>query len=369
MTAILSPTFLDHPTAPYEDFIREKVAFDKTFGFTVDDADLSPALLPHQRDIVKWAIRGGRRAIFAKFGLGKSIMQLEILRLILSREHTDTNIGNGRALIIAPLGVRGEFIRDGRNLLGVEVRFVRRTADVEPGRSGIYVTNYESVRDGKLDVSLFDAVSLDEASVLRSFGSKTYQSFLGMFDSIPYRFVATATPSPNRYKELIHYAGFLGIMDTGQALTRFFQRDSTSAGNLTLYPHKEREFWLWLNTWACFLQKPSDLGHSDVGYDLPPLTVVWDSVEVEVQSNQVERDGQGVLVRAGAKSLVDTAREKRETITPRVARMLSLVWEHIAAHGTDDQIILWCDLNAEQGSHREDAHRRRAHVLIGARRS
>ena len=92
-----------------------------------------------------------------------------------------------------------------------------------------------------------------------------------MFKSVKYRFVATATPSPNRYKELIHYAGFLGIMDTGQALTRFFQRDSTQANNLTLYPHKEREFWLWLNSWAIFLQRPSDLGFDDTGYDLPEL--------------------------------------------------------------------------------------------------
>ena len=344
MSALLSPTFLRHPEASYEEFLREKVAFDKSFGFEVDDADLSPALLPHQRDIVKWAVRGGRRAIFAKFGLGKSVMQLEILRLVLDHLECDGTLHS--ALIIAPLGVRGEFIRDARNMLGMDVTFVRRTAEVTG--NGIYVTNYESVRDGKLDVSLFDAVSLDEASVLRSFGSKTYQSFLGMFDSIPFRFVATATPSPNRYKELIHYAGFLGIMDTGQALTRFFQRDSTSAGNLTLYPHKEREFWLWLNTWACFVQRPSDLGHDDAGYDLPALSVTWDAVEVDVQSDQIERDGQGVLVRTGAKSLVDTAREKRETITQRVARMLALVREHVAEKGADDQIILWCDLNAEQ---------------------
>lgn len=348
MSTIINPAFLEMPTITHDEFLREKVAFDKRFGFDVRDEDLHPILLPHQRDIVKWAIAGGRRAIFAKFGLGKSIMQLEVLRQVLAREHTDMRIDNGRALIIAPLGVRGEFIRDGRELLGVEVRFIRRTEEITPGWSGIYVTNYESVRDRKLDVTFFDAVSLDEASVLRSFGSKTYQEFLGMFDSIPYRFVATATPSPNRHKELIHYAGFLGIMDTGQSLTRFFQRDSSKAGNLKLYPHKEREFWLWLNTWACFVQKPSDLGHSDEGYDLPALAVDWDSVEVEIRSDQVDRDGQGVLVRAGAKSLIDTSREKRETIVPRVARMLSLVREHVENHGVDDQIILWCDLNAEQ---------------------
>ena len=94
-----------------------------------------------------------------------------------------------------------------------------------------------------------------------------------MCRNVRFKFVATATPSPNEYKELIHYAGFLGVMDTGEALTRFFKRDSEKAGNLTLYPHKEREFWLWVNSWACFVQRPSDLGHSDEGYALPPLKV------------------------------------------------------------------------------------------------
>src|SRR5690606_33587505 len=122
--------------------------------------------------------------------------------------------------------------RDAERLLEFEVRFVRRTDEIDLDWEGIYVTNYESVRDGKLDVDLFTAVSLDEAAVLRSFGSKTYQEFLQLFADVPYRFVATATPSPNRHKELIHYAGFLGIMDTGAALTRFFQRDSTKPNNL-----------------------------------------------------------------------------------------------------------------------------------------
>lgn len=346
MSAILDRAFFAQPSVPYEQFIREKVAFDKSFGFAVDAADIAGVLMPHQRDIVRWAIRGGRRAIFARFGLGKSIMQLETLRQVIS--HESSPVKGGRALVVAPLGVRGEFIRDGRDLLGMEVRFIRRTSNIDRNWSGVYVTNYESVRDGKLSVDEFDAVSLDEASVLRSFGSKTYQEFLTLFDSIPYRFVATATPSPNRHKELIHYAGFLGIMDTGQALTRFFQRDSTKAGNLKLYPHKEREFWLWLNTWACFVQRPSDLGYADTGYDLPPLTVDWRMVSVDLRSSDVDRDGQGVLIRSGARSLADAAREKRASIGQRVSEMLSIVKGHIAEGA--GQVVIWCDLNDEQSA-------------------
>lgn len=347
---------------PYDAFLRDKVAFDRAFGFDVDDAWLSPIMRPghpdykpHQADIVKWAVKGGRRAIFARYGLGKSVMQLEVLRLIV--EHGPGLGGDRdafgretrRALIVAPLGVRFDIIRDARRLLDVEARFVRSSAEVDPSWSGLYVTNYESVRDGKLDVSLFVAVSLDEAAVLRSYGSETYQTFLPLFAGVTFRFVATATPAPNRHKELIHYAGFLGIMDTGQALTRFFKRDSSKAGNLKIHPHKRREFMLWLNTWACFIQRPSDLGYSDDGYALPPLEVLWEEVEVGLLSDQVEKDGQGVLVRAGAKSAIESAREKRHTLDARIARAMDIVTTRVDATGSiDGQIILWCDLNDEQ---------------------
>ncbi|WP_216363511.1 DNA methyltransferase [Subtercola boreus] len=328
------------PSMTYDEFLRDKVAFDRKFGFDITDDEINPILLPHQRAIVKWAVRGGRRAIFAKFGLGKSIMQLETLRIILDK------VG-GRALIVAPLGVRGEFIRDGRNLLDVDVTFVRRTDQVDG--PGIYITNYESVRDGKLDVGLFGAVSLDEASVLRSFGSETYQRFLQLFENTPFRFVATATPSPNRHKELIHYAGYLGIMDTGAALTRFFKRDPSKAGNLQLHPHKKDEFWLWLNTWACFVARPSDLGFSDEGYDLPDLDVQWHRLDADIASDAVDRDGQGLMFRGGAMSAVEAAREKRRTMDLRLVDMMRIVREHReATAGTPDQIIIWCHLNDEQ---------------------
>lgn len=320
--------------AIYEDFLEEKVNFNHSYGFDIDPAAINPILKGHQAAIVRWAVEGGRRAIFAAFGLGKSVIQLEVLRLITERT-------GGPALIICPLGVRQEFMRDAR-MLGCTATFIR-SADEITG-PGIYLTNYETVRDGKLDPNLFGAVSLDEASVLRSYGSKTYQTFLTLFDGVRYRFVATATPSPNRHKELIHYAGFLGIMDTGQALTRFFQRDSTQANNLTLYPHKEREFWLWLNTWAVFLQKPSDLGYDDTGYDLPPIEVVYHEVSVDHFKNvTADRDGQNHLFKGSALGVSDAAREKRDTLPARVEKMAEIV-----NAAPDDHFILWHDLEDER---------------------
>lgn len=341
------------PVEAYDEFLAAKVRFSYAFGHEIDVEDINANLLPHQRDLVKWAVAGGRRAVFANFGLGKSAIQMEILRLTLAAHHAKEfgrynderhRRGRGaRALIICPLGVKQEFQADAETILEVDApRFVRRTDEVDG--PGLYITNYESVRDGRLDVNLFTAVSLDEASVLRSFGSKTYQSFLALFDQVPYRFVATATPSPNRYKELIHYAGFLGIMDTGQSLTRFFQRDSTQANNLTLYPHKEREFWLWLNTWAAFVQSPADLGHDATGYDLPPLEVQWAEVAVDHDSAGADRAGQGFLYRGGMLDLPAAAKEKRRTIADRVKVLTDIV----TRHRDDGQVVLWCHLNDEQ---------------------
>lgn len=329
----------------YERFLAEKVNFRHDYGFEVSDGlDVNPILFPHQQAIVRWAVLGGRRAIFAAFGLGKSVIQLETVRLTLANHP-------GRGLIICPLGVRQEFKHDAE-MLGIETRFIRRTEEV--AGPGIYITNYESVRDGRLDPSLFDVVSLDEASVLRSYGSKTFQTFLDLFADTPFKFVATATPSPNRHKELIHYAGFLGVMDTGQCLTRFFKRDSTEAGNLQLFPHKEEEFWLWLSSWSVFLQKPGDLGFSDDGYALPEHEITRHEVAVDHNENTVvDRDGQAHMFRGvGSISIVDVAREKRATLTERVAKAMEIIATYGHPSVTDgivsDQIVLWCDLNDEQ---------------------
>ena len=236
----------------YAEFLAAKARLATSTGLDVDPAEVHPALKPHQRDAVVWAVRGGRRAVFASFGLGKTLIQLEIVRLALAK------LGRGRGLIVLPLGVRQEFTRDAR-LIGVTVTFIRSAA--EATADGIYMTNYETVRDGKLDPTGFDVVSLDEAAILRGLGgTKTFRELMRLYEGTAgYRFVATATPSPNEYIELLAYAAFLDVMDVGQAKTRFFKRDSAHADRLTLHPHMEEEFWLWISSWALFISKPSDL--------------------------------------------------------------------------------------------------------------
>ena len=320
----------------YLDFLRSKAVAAPESGFALEDGDLHPALLPHQREAVKWAVKGGRRALFESFGLGKTVQELEFCRQVIRRE-------GGKALIVLPLGVYQEFARDGAQLLGLDrLPYVRTMAEADASGAEILLTNYERVRDGDMDPRAFTACCLDEASVLRSFGSKTYQTFLDKFRGVPYKLVATATPDPNRYKELIHYAGFLEVMDTGQALTRFFQRDSQKAGNLTLYPHKEEEFWLWCSTWALFLQKPSDLGYSDEGYDLPPLELRYHKLPSR-HTGIEDPDGQVKLARDPAQGLVEAAREKRESLPARVAKMKEIVDSDPQAH-----FLLWHDLEEER---------------------
>lgn len=322
----------------YKEFLESKIELAQDSGFEVNPTDINKALKPHQRDAVIWAIKGGRRALFESFGLGKTIQEIEFCKQVINHE-------GGRALIVLPLGVKQEFTQDAVNVLGYDAPvYCRSMEEVESCDSSIVLTNYERVRDGDIRPDYFVATSLDEASVLRSFGSKTYQTFLDKFKNVPYKLVATATPSPNKYKELIHYAGYLEVMDTGQALTRFFQRDSTKANNLTLYPNMEDEFWLWVSSWALFITKPSDvnLEYSDEGYVLPPLDVRWHEIPIHYGDTS-DKTGQMQLFTEAAAGLKEAAEVKRNSIDQRVEKM-----KEIVESSQEEHFLLWHDLESER---------------------
>lgn len=387
----------------YHDFLMAKIRLAAPVGFEVKESDVNPILKPHQKAAVIWALRLGCAGLFLRYGLGKTIIQIEILRII------GIKLGRCFSVIVAPLGVRAEFQADAHALrtgehpavsdaqrkelrawlkdrperLVPEIRFVRKTdeiycsfcrgiATVPTGQTdemtcpkcdgkaiqtGIYLTNYESVRDGKLDVTLFDAASLDEADCLRAFGgSKTFREFMALFagdrktmndrtfsEGVKYRFVATATPSPNEYIELLAYAGFLDIMEISQAKTRFFKRDSTKADHLTLHPHKEREFWLWVSSWALFLQEPADLGYSNEGYDLPELEVRYHEVPVDHSTALPDKIGQGRLYREAKGGVSEASKEKRDTLDVRVQKLAEII-----ADNPNDHFLLWHDLESER---------------------
>ncbi|MDG9930344.1 MULTISPECIES: hypothetical protein [unclassified Pseudomonas] len=305
----------------YEQFLQKKVCVAPSLGFKVDQALVNPRMKPHCQAIVPWLLDGGRRALFASFGLHKTVIQLEAVRL--AAEHA-----GGRGLITIPLGVRQEFRRDAVERLGwaEPPRFIRSIEEAD--ETGVYLTNYETVRDGKLDPRHFVATSLDEADCLRGFGgSKTFREFMRLFagddrkagvktEGVRYRFVATATPSPNDYIELLAYAAYLGVMDVGAAKTRFFKRNSEKADQLTIHPHKEEESWLWVASWALFIQKPSDLGFSDEGYTLPELDLHWHELPSDHSQAGTEKDGQGRLFSNAAIGVQDAEGQARQPAGP-----------------------------------------------------
>jgi hypothetical protein len=320
----------------YEEFLKKKVIISENFGFEVAEDKLSSILKPHQKDICLWSLKGGRRAIFASFGLGKTFMQLEIAKQCIDKEKKPF-------LICCPLAVSGEFKRDNRKLnTGYDITYITDTDTIQDYSPQIYITNYERVRMGDIDPSKFCGVSFDEASILRNLKTETTNYILKRFAQIPYRFVATATPTPNDYIEILNYAVYLGVASRGHLLTRFFQRDSTKAGHLTLYPNKEKEFWMWVSTWAVFVNKPSDLGYDNTGYDLPAINVIEHQVKAESKESYIDKWGDTVMFRNMASSLTEVSREKRESIATRCEKAFELSKQYNSA-------IIWHHLEAERG--------------------
>ncbi len=347
--------------AAYTEFLKRKASVAPQAGFPCEASEVNPLLKPHARDIVCWAVRLGRAGIFTSFGLHKTSMQLEILRLVMAKS------GAEFGLINLPLGVRQEFFKDARMMATGEgdrftdeqratlrawlsddparahwLHFIRQDSEIDT--PGIYLTNYESIRERKIDPKRFGVASNDEAGNLRSFGSKTFSEMLfGEMQRVPYRFVATAVPSPNQFLELLAYAQYLGVMDIGEAKTRFFQRNSEKADDLTIRPHKEQEFWLWCATWAIFLRRPSDLGYSDEGYELPSLDIRWHEVPTDHADAGHEKNGQGRLIKNTALGVSEASREKRASLKARVAKMMEIRAEDPGAHR-----IIWHDLEDER---------------------
>lgn len=319
----------------YTAFLKSKVIISEDFGFDIQPEDLNPMLKPHQADIVTFSLRGGRRAVFASFGLGKTFIQLEIAAQCIKRTCKPF-------LIVCPLAVSGEFKRDNAKLgTGLPITYITDTDSIEAYGPQIFITNYERVRMGDIDPAKFCGVTFDEASILRNLKTETTNYVLTFFKLVPYRFVATATPTPNDFIEILNYADYLGIASRGHLLTRFFQRDSTKAGSLTLYPNKKAEFWQWVSTWAVFINMPSDLGHDNTGYDLPDIIIHEHCVKADVKDSHTNKYGDLVLFKDLSNSLVEVSKEKRESIITRCEKAYNLAKDYPSA-------IMWHHLEAER---------------------
>lgn len=311
----------------YADFIAGKRIVAQATGIS-DPPALSDKLFPFQRDIVRWALRRGRAAIWADCGLGKGWMALELARVVA--EHT------GRPfLILAPLAVAQQFAREGQKL-GVNVRVCREQCDVH---DGVNVTNYE--RLSKFDTAAFGGVGLDESSILKDFNSSTRNELIESFGRTPFRYAFSATPAPNDQMELGNHAEFLGAMTRTEMLSMFFVHDGGSTQDWRLKGHARKDFWAWLCSWAVNIRRPSDLGYEDGSFSLPPLRIhehvvpVGDSFAREL----------GTLFVTQAEGLSAQRAARRSSLSNRVARCAEVV-----AQAPDRQWLIWCDLNDESGA-------------------
>lgn len=310
----------------YSEFVASKRVRAREVGFEprTDYPGGEKSLFDWQRDVVTWACRRGRAAIFADCGMGKTAMQATWA------DEVCTQTG-GRVLIVAPLAVAQQTVREAHDF-GIEVEYAR---DGASATGSIVITNYEMLE--YFDADDFSGVVLDESSILKAFMGKTKREIVGKFAHTRYRLACTATPSPNDLMELLNHAEFLGVMRSSEALAEWFIAEQGQSGNYRLKKHAERDFWQWVASWAVALTKPSDFGaYSDEGFALPKLIERDEVVEID------QTDGaDGTLFRDISMSATGFQREKVRTLSARCAKAAQI------ANSTDGQVVVWCYRNDE----------------------
>lgn len=310
----------------YRSFLASKRLTAPSTGFPdVTPDSLNPLLFDWQRAIVAWALRRGRAGIFPDTGLGKTAMQLVIADEVCRR--TGMN-----ALILAPLAVgRQTMMEASKFAITTPVRVTSSQDFVQPGT--ITITNYEKLH--RFDPAAFACVALDEGSILKSYDGKTRDQLIEAFQATPYRFVFTATPSPNDIMEVGSYCEFLGIMSRSEMLATFFTHDGGDTSKWRLKRHAEQRFFEWMASWAVMLRTPSDIGYSDDGYILPELRIH----EHIVETGKIPA---GYLFQVEAKTLADQRQARRDTIDERADLLAEL-----ANADPAEPWVAWCNLNDE----------------------
>ena len=315
----------------YTDFIGKKVKRFSACGFSVNDSEINQQLFPWQREVARWAIRKGRAALFEGCGLGKTPQQL------VWADHVKRATG-GNVIVLAPLAVAEQTHSEESRKFGIQTTICRKQSDCRPG---INITNYEMLEH--FDPSWFSGVVIDESSILKSFDGATKQSIIDAFSETPYRLACTATPAPNDYMELGNHAEFLGVMTRTEMLSMFFVHDGGDTGQWRLKGHAETEFWKWVCSWAVVVRKPSDLGYSDEGYDLPPMRrhQITIPADAPIGLESMDVGAQGLLIPMEASTLQERRGARRDSIDARVTACADLV------NADMDQWIVWCGLNDE----------------------
>lgn len=299
----------------YEEFIKSKETIVKNSGFDITKDELNNKLFEYQKDVVKWALKKGKAALFEGCGLGKTIQQLEW-------SHQVCKYTNGNVLILAPLAVAPQTVKEGEKF-GIEVTICANQSDV---KAGINITNYEKI--DRFDIECFVGIVLDESSILKSFQGKVKSQLIELFRSTPYKLSCTATPSPNDYVELGNQAEFLGIMKSTEMLAMYFTHDGGCTSKWRLKGHAQDAYWKWLASWAVVIESPKDLGYNIEGYDLPKLNVV----QIIADGKEISND---VL------TLTERRKARKESLQQRCEKAAEII------NNSNENWLVWCDLNDE----------------------
>ena len=323
------------PENEYRDFLESKQYKILNRGIAINPTDINPKLFEWQKQIVSWACRKGRAAIFLDTGLGKTFIQLEWARLM-----------GQNTLIIAPLSVARQTVRESHKI-GLDVKYVRGQTDIT-GDNKLWITNYEMIES--FDFSKFGAIVLDESSILKSIGGKTRMLLTKLCADVSYRLCCTATPAPNDYTELGNHTEFLGICKESEMLAMFFinankehtivvegkayrKKGTNKAGTeWRLKHHAEKPFFEWLSSWAITMTRPSDLGYDDNGFILPTLNIT----PLYIHSDYTP-DNQ--LFFTHLQGITDRVKIRRTTIDGKIEKLKEIV--------KDGQWIIWCGLDTE----------------------
>lgn len=311
--------------ASYRDIIAKSHGAFRPIGFG-GDFDLPPSLFPHQRAAVEFALRAGSSAMFLDTGLGKTRAALAWGQEVVSRT-------NRPVLMLAPLGVTRQHKAEADEI-GIDAVVSR---DGGPQSPRIVITNYERLH--LFDASEFAGIILDESSILKSFSGQTTKRLIEIFKRTPYRLACTATPAPNDHAELGTHADFLGVMTRDQMLMRWFIHDSMDTGTWRLKGHAVRPFWDWVASWSRCVSRPSDLGFSDDGFEMPDLRMHRHLVAADrLAGRGEEKDGQAHLFRMPDMSATSVHTEKRLTCQARAEMVAGIV-----AAEPNEPVTVWVE--------------------------
>ena len=314
----------------YETFLAKKAIVEPPIGIS-DAGELPSALKPFQRDIVTWALKRGRAALFEGTGLGKTLQELAWAQAIARHE-------DGPILLVTPLGVAHQTVKEAVKFGIGGVAYARHGGEIS---GPLVVTNYD--RFDRFDISDFAGIVLDESSIIKSHDSATRQIMIETCCDVPYRLCATATPAPNDYIELGNHAEFLGVMSQKEMLAMFFVHEGSvraGAGNpeWRLKRHAEQDFWRWLASWAVMIRRPRDLGYEDAEYELPELHRKQVTVAVDYKPSA----DSGLLFPVEARTLQERLGARRDSIDARVKAAADIV-----NAAPEKPWLLWCHLNSE----------------------